>query len=356
MAREKKAIIKKLNEISFKGKASSIAFALLTLTLTIIVFSGLLFLQDIFTEEIIYQNVIVAKSDIPENEIITADNAKKYFTTKDINTLDTTNGYITSFEPLVGKQAKVSLLQGEIVSEKDFKDLAQYTNNYKNPVEISVDVGAIANADGGKIRSGDLINITMMFSREQLRYTTSIDTVSQTNGSGTLLSIPEFNLSTGTYEDTSEDETAVDDAEASTAEETPVKEEISTDIAEPIEIKTPGDYFFEYYAKYVLQDIYVVKALDSAGTEIPSTDTESTASILVFVIDKSDESDVNNALANCSNIRISKVVDSAQIAEESGYSGVEESEPEEQTTAEKIAEDAMRELSDETQETEELGE
>lgn len=331
MEREKKSKIKKIHKFDLKEKASSLVFALIALVLTAIVFGGLLFLQDMLTEEIIYQNVIVAKTDIPENEIITEANASSYFTTKDINVLDATSGYLTSLDAIIGKQSKVSLLQGEIVSAKDFKDLQKYANNYNNPVEISVDVGSIANADGGKVRSGDLINLTMMFSREQLRYTSTLDTVSQVNGSDSIFTV-DFGNSESITEFDTEDLSMEDDIESLIDEDNSFdNNSTETKVVSPLPIETntssdDSSYFFEYYAKYVLENIYVVKALDSSGNELSPTDTSSSANILVFVIDKKDESAVNNALANCSNIRVSKVVEKADIVESSGFSNTVDQE------------------------------
>lgn len=340
MARDK-VKIKNIKKPDFKGKASSLAFALLALVLTIIVFAGLLFVKDLVSDEIIYQSVVVAKQDIPENEIITEANAPTYFTLKDVNTLDTTTGYLTNVDNIIGTQAKVSLLQGEIVSQKDFKNVASYTENISDPIEISIDVGAIANADGGKIRSGDVVNIAMMFNREQLGLAETLDTVSQINGSGSLLSIPDLNLdqnsdSDGDLTDFFDD---VDSSEDSFFEDS------MSDSTDPINLteadlsSASDDYNFEYYANYVLENVYVVKALDSSGAEISPTDSSSASNILVFVIDKSQESAVNNALANCSNIRVSKVVNNELDTERAIQAANEEAVAEEKSLAEQMADE-----------------
>lgn len=345
MAREKKVKIKNINKLSFKGKASSLAFALLALVLTIIAFGGLLFLRNMVSDKIIYQSVVVAKQEIPENEIITTANATSYFTMKDVNTLDTTSGYMTSVDGIMGMQAKVSLLQGEIVSEKDFRNVAKFTEDFADPIEISVDIGAIANADGGKIRGGDVVNIAMMFDREQLGLTGSLETVSQVNGTGKLLSLPD--LSMADDDDGSIDlDSLIDDEDESDLFEddtTVLPEEVQEPVTITTDEMTDGDskYNFEYYANYVLENVYVSKALDSAGTEISPTDKDSTASILIFVIDKSEESAVNNALANCSNIRVSKVVNKELEAERDNASAVEVQDEAEKTLAEQMAEDAQ---------------
>ena len=356
MAREKKSVIKNLKKtdlkLSLKGKASSIAIAMLSLVLAILVFGLLLFAQNKLSDEIIYQQVVIAKVDIPENEIITESNAEKYFELKNMNTLDTTNGFMTDVNAILGKQSKVSLLKGEVVSVKDFKDTFSYLHGIKNPVEISIDVGAIANADGGKIRSGDIVNLTMMYSRNQLNMDGSMEQVSQING--TVVDIPDYNFDMSSFEyyDGSEDYENEDISDISEDDMEMLIDEDFTSFDDNEDVVTDGNknvdnYVFDYYAKYVLENLYVVKALDSAGTEISPTDTVSSANILVFVIDKEDEPSLNNALVNCSNIRISKIVDTSSVS--SIYSKIEvddksvESSDSEKTLAEEIAEDSVNE-------------
>lgn len=367
MAREKKAVVKSIKErkinLSLKGKASSIAIAMLALVLSILVFGLLLFAQNKLTDEIIYQQVVVAKVDVPENEIITEANAQTYFELKNMNVLDTTSGFMTGVDSIIGKQSKVSLLKGEIISDKDFKNNPSYLEGLKNPVEISIDVGSIANADGGKIRGGDVVNLTMMYSREQLSMDKALNTVSQTNGNS-LFYVPTLDIGTDEeeiivnddddllFDDEIADEAVTEETEAEPeVVETPAVETVSIPATTSTTTSSNG-YVFDYYAKYVLENLYVVKALDSAGTEISPTDTTSSANILVFVIEKEDEQALNNALTNCSNIRISKIVDTDSA--DTIYSNVQATDntvPEteaEPTLAEQIAEEATQE--DETSE------
>ena len=77
---------------------------------------------------------------------------------------------------------------------------------------------------------------------------------------------------------------------------------------------TTSEYRYETWAQYVMENLYIHKALDSSGIEIDPTDTEASASILIFIIDKSNEADLNNALANCTAMRISKCYDKPGIA------------------------------------------
>lgn len=106
---EKKPKIQKIKQPKKKIKASSLAFVLLSLVLTIALFFGLVLLQNVLSEKIVYQSVVVAKEDIPENTILTMENADKYLTMKNLNILDMTSTTLTSADDLLGRKARVML-------------------------------------------------------------------------------------------------------------------------------------------------------------------------------------------------------------------------------------------------------
>lgn len=297
--RNKKAKVRSLNRENTRGKVSSIAFALLSLVLTIVIFSGLVFAQNALTNNIVYQDVVVAKEDIPENEIITEENMRSYFTVKSVNVLDATSGYVTTIDPVLGKRAKVALLKDEIVTAKDFEDISQYEAGIEDPVEISVDIGRIANADAGKIRAGDVVNMSFMYNRTQLNMSSDSNYVSYSSGTLENSDWDEF----GSDEDFDFEGDDVEDDDMEVEEELV---ETEPNLAMPS--ADSENYVFDYYSKYVLEGLYVKAVYDTAGNEIAPSDTVSSATILVFVIDKSQEAAVNNAVANCEGIRISKVL------------------------------------------------
>lgn len=300
--------LKNIKKPNLKEKAPSLLFALLALVLTVIVFGGLLFLRSIFEEEVTYKTVMVAKRDIPENEVITVENAPMYLEMKQMNILDTMNGSMSSADPILGAQTKVHLYQGEIVTEKDFRAIPGNTEEFTDPVEISIEIGDLSAADGGKIRAGDTVNIGMMFTRSQLGLTNSLRSSASSNS---LFYIP------GTDDADREEET---DEDLFPEEETEEREEdmilSEEDLTGPADgnpaVSASGsydsDYVFDYYAEYILENVYVSKVLDSSGNEISPTDTTSSAGILIFTIEKDRELAINNALANGANIRVSRVI------------------------------------------------
>lgn len=289
--KENKPKIKRIKEPRVKKSSGSLLFTGLSLILTIAMFIGLIFLQDYLSEKITYKQVVVAKKDIPDNEIITEENLEKYFTVKSINILDTTAGALADANTLLGKKAIIPLYEGEAVSEKDFENISAYTEGIENPVEVSVKITDIADADGGKIRKGDLVNLTMMFTKAQLGITSG-------NGSVNSLNVPISSENDSDLFDTFNSE----ESENESTDNVVNQENAFSDSAE----KT--DYAYEAFSQYVLENLYVEKVLDSSGIEIAPTDTESSAGIIVFTIEKENEVELNNALANCTFLRISKII------------------------------------------------
>lgn len=266
---EKKAKVKraKSEKVSIKDRLGGLFFTVIALIVSAVVFAGFMFLQSYFSEKIIYQDVFVVKQEIPAGEIITGDNISTYFEKKQVNSLNAVVGAIKPSESkkLYGLKTKVVLRVGEEVSLTDFVDTNVYLDNIKDPVEMSIETSGIGFTNGGKIRTGDIVNITLMFSNEQLgldnSYAPSIDGDNNDNQMGTL---------------------------------TPVEKD--------------DEYNFEFYARYMLENIYVEKVLTSDGVEISPTDESSSAGIIVLVVPKAIELKLNNILSNCQNMRISKVL------------------------------------------------
>lgn len=296
--KERKPKIEKMKKPREKMNPSSLLFVGLSLLLTVGFYFGLIIVQNLLLEDVTYKQVVVAKNTIPENTIITEENAPEYFTLKQINILDATEGCLSEVSGLYGQKARVDLYTGEEITLKDFENISAYTEDFKDPVEVSIKISDIADADGGKLREGDLVNLTMMFTNEQLGLTTSGQTSSiQTTTTESSTSLFE------SFESVTEN---TEESSVETSSAVTVNPAIDTESDENSEIMS---YRYDSWAQYVLEDLYVSKALDSSGVEIASTDTDSSASIIIFVIEKENEADLNNALTNCSALRISKVVD-----------------------------------------------
>lgn len=310
--------VKKLKKEKAKGKFSfsSLLFALLALLMTAALFFGMIVLQNYLSEDVVYQEIIVAKTDIPENVIITAENAEMYLAKQQINVLNITKGALTSPESIYGQKTKVRLLTGEMLTLKDFANVNIYTDNMIDPVEISIGINSVADSDGGKIRAGDLINLTMMFTNEQLG---------------------AENFSYGFQK--ADDGYVVLDSDLQSEDavvDVLVNQNSGTSVIR---------YHYDTWAQYVMEGLYVSKAYNADGVEITADDTESSVAMLIFVIEKADEPNLNNALMNCQNMRISKTLHLPAATENRIEGDAEEPVVEEETTepVEEITEEPVEE-------------
>lgn len=288
--RERRPRIREIKKRDGKKTASSVLFMGLSLFLTIALFIGLVIAQSFLLEDITYKEIVIAKTDIPRNVIITENNIETYFTKKAVNILDVTAGAMELPTELIGQKAVVMIHAGEPVAAKDFEKLSKYIEGFEEPVEISIQIPDIASADGGKLRAGDLINLTMMFTNEQLGNEELTETTNPFQNDNGLLTEGNGLLEDGYTEELNEEK---------------AEEGFST---------STSQYRYETWAQYVMENLYVYKTLDSSGIEIDPTDTEALADILIFIIEKDTEADLNNALANCAAMRISKVYEKPSIA------------------------------------------
>lgn len=279
---------------SLKERISSLFFAIISSVCAIALFIGLLFLDNYFSEDITYKEVVVCKKDIPEGEIITETNIETYLGVQNVNVLTVNNGALTkeNVNDLLNKKTKINLYKGEIVTLKDFKDLNIYTDDIVNPIEVSIAVDSMAASDGGKIRSGDLVNITLMFTGAQL-------SEKQTDNNTSLILTPTITL----------DEMETETTDVTDVTNETIEEEVEEVIVDDTHTITKRSiYNYDTYSQYILENIYVSKVLAADGTVIEPTDTESTAAIFVFIIPKDMELELNNALENCSSMRVSKIL------------------------------------------------
>lgn len=150
-------IIRQRKKINF----NSIFFILISLILTAALFIGLITLENRLSGEIIYTNVVVAKTDITKGVTITKDNAKKYFEMKNIVYSDAVDGVLYNIDNLIGYRTSVPLVEGEAALLKDFENLNTRTEHLQDPVQVAVDTGALSSIAGGILREGDLINIVI---------------------------------------------------------------------------------------------------------------------------------------------------------------------------------------------------
>lgn len=163
----------KIKKIKNKKKItfSSVLFFFISLILTLFVFVGLIIAENVLSEKAAYVDIVVASKDIPAGEVITSENVSKYFKVAQVDIINNTKDSLSDINSLVGKKAIVPVIEGEIVLLKDFTFLNEYTDNIKEPVQIGINIGSLADAAGGIIREGDLINISVSYKASMVEET-----------------------------------------------------------------------------------------------------------------------------------------------------------------------------------------
>ena len=291
----KKTKVKKMkgNQVPFKERLGGLMYTVIALAIAVVVFVGFIFLQNYFSEKISYKEVFVVKTEIPAGEIITESNIANYFGKKQINALDAVEGAYTpaDYEKLYGMRTKVVLHVGEEVSESDFENVNVYLDIIENPVELSFATSGMETTDGGKIRAGDIVNITLMFTKEQLGLVGYETESSSSSFNGIMIAPSETGVKASDYyasNNNSKDE--------------------NIGKLNQVNSENTEKYNFELYARYMLENMYIKKVLTADGVEIAPTDTESVAGIIVLVVPKNIELELNTILGNCTSMRISKVL------------------------------------------------
>lgn len=253
---------------------AKIGYIVFALAFSIVLFIGLLILQDYLNNDITYVDVIVAKKDIKQDEIITEANVEKYFSTVSINQLNDVSGSIKDASELINQKARIDLRMGEIVCDKDFKDLNPYIDDLENPVQVAISSSSLAAFNGGTIRAGDLVNISIVQSvATDTEETVKVNTIDSMDDADT------------------ENVTEENEKDTGKNEETKVTIE-----------KKSVDYNWQ------MEYVYVSGVKDSSGITIPNTDTSTAASLIMIIIEKEDAIALDNALNNSSQLRLAKVL------------------------------------------------
>ena len=105
----------------------------------------------------------VAVSDIDKGTVITEENISKLFTEK--NNIDgalEVSGAVKTKDDLINKVAKENINKGEVVSNNSFISKDDKFKDIDDLVEVSFNVSDISQVVGGILRSGDIIDISII--------------------------------------------------------------------------------------------------------------------------------------------------------------------------------------------------
>ena len=129
----------------------------------IVVFMALLFVEKSLLKPNGTVEGFVAVSDIDKGMVITEENISKLFTEK--NNIDgalEVSGSVKTKDDLINKVAKENINKGEVVSNNSFISKDDKFKDIDDLVEVSFNVSDISQVVGGILRSGDIIDISII--------------------------------------------------------------------------------------------------------------------------------------------------------------------------------------------------
>ena len=129
----------------------------------IVVFIALLFVDKSLLKPNGTVEGFVAVSDIDKGTVVTEENISKLFTEK--NNIDgalEVTGAVKTKDELINKVAKENINKGEVVSNNSFISKDDKFKDIDDLVEVSFNVSDISQVVGGILRSGDIIDISII--------------------------------------------------------------------------------------------------------------------------------------------------------------------------------------------------
>ena len=129
----------------------------------IVVFIALLYVEKSLLKPNGTVEGFVAVSDIDKGTVITEENISKLFTEK--NNIDgalEVTGAVKTKDELINKVAKENINKGEVVSNNSFISKDDKFKDIDDLVEVSFNVSDISQVVGGILRSGDIIDISII--------------------------------------------------------------------------------------------------------------------------------------------------------------------------------------------------
>lgn len=150
---------KRYEEKKEKGNGVGIVIALF---LAALVFVCLVIFSNSIVKSGDKTSVVIAKTNIPENTVITKDNASNYFITATVNEALAYSGVFKSVDKLFANgdiYVTERLSEHEIVAADMITGSNALIASFTDPVSMGIKVSSFENASGGILRRGDTVDV-----------------------------------------------------------------------------------------------------------------------------------------------------------------------------------------------------
>jgi len=144
-----------------KNKKNKIRLVL-CFALSLVMFFSLLQVESTILKKQEKQWVYVAKTDIIQGMVITKENEEIYFERQEAPRDFVTDNAVKSIEELVDRIAGISMRKNQIIQKDYLIQKNSVLSKMKNPIEIGIKMENIAQAVGGLLREGDVIDVSVV--------------------------------------------------------------------------------------------------------------------------------------------------------------------------------------------------
>lgn len=142
-----------------KIKKNKVLNIFISLIAAVAVFVGIIYMQKQLLAPNGMTEIVVAKEDIEENQLITEENYNNFFKIASRDSLLISSNTIKSKDEIINKVVKDVIIKGNGISEENLLDKDSMLLDIKDPVEFSIMVSDIGQVVGGTIREGDIVDI-----------------------------------------------------------------------------------------------------------------------------------------------------------------------------------------------------
>lgn len=282
--------MKKVQTRDIRTKRLLPGAAALGLVSAVIIYAVMLHAEKSALSDFSKGGVVLAVTEIPKGQMITADNAGEYFVQEEIDEKLIPENAAVSVEQLLGTAALYAVDAGTVMTAGMTESVNEITEDMTEPVIAGFKAEDLYQAVGGVLRAGDRIHIYRVLEKEA--ETDSGNGVEYFDGKketadGRIKTEAGENKTAAGENGTSDEKNETSDGETKTEagkNETPVPETEPEAVADAEGI-TAGAC---EGAELLWENIYVQEVFDQAGNRIISGDTETAAQRINVYLDKED--------------------------------------------------------------------
>lgn len=264
--------------------------AALGLVSAVIIYAVMLHAEKSALSDFSKGGVVLAVTEIPKGQMITADNAGEYFVQEEIDEKLIPENAAVSVEQLLGTAALYAVDAGTVMTAGMTESVNEITEDMTEPVIAGFKAEDLYQAVGGVLRAGDRIHIYRVLEKEA--ETDSGNGVEYFDGKkeaadGRIKTEAGENKTAAGENGTSDEKNETSDGETKTEagkNEMPAPETEPEAVADAEGI-TAGAC---EGAELLWENIYVQEVFDQAGNRIISGDTETAAQRINVYLDKED--------------------------------------------------------------------